>query len=71
MNSEALLQQLRDENARLREENTALRQTVAGLREELAVAEERLAELERGKKGPPHFIKPNKAKGEGDKPPRR
>jgi hypothetical protein len=71
MNSEALLQQLREENARLGEENAALRQTITGLREELAAAEERLAELERGKKGPPHFVKPNKAKRDGDKPPRR
>jgi hypothetical protein len=78
MNSEGLIQQLREENAALREENAALCQRVAAQQEQLgqlqqalAAAEERLQELEQGKKGLPSFIKPNKAKREGDKPPRR
>jgi transposase len=78
MNSEDLIQQLRDENAALREENAALRQRVVAQQEQLgqlqqglAAAEERLQELEQRKKGSPSFVKPNKAKREGDKPPRQ
>lgn len=85
MNGEELLRQLREENEALRkrngelvQESEALQQLVAGLRGQvrelqqgLTAAEERIAELERTKKEPPVFIKPNKPKGEGPKAPRR
>jgi transposase len=78
MNSEALVRQLQTEHAARCEENAALRQLVVELRDRLAqlqqalaTAEKRVAELEQAKKEPPHFIKPNKAKREGDNPPRR
>jgi len=76
---------LREQNAALMERNADLEQQNAGLREvvaqlkeqdtqlrqELAAAEERIAELEQTKKEAPGFIKPNKAKREGSKGPRR
>jgi hypothetical protein len=71
MNSDAGVQQLQVENAALRQLVAELRDRVAQLQQALAAAEERVAELEQAKKEPPHFIKPNKAKREGDKPPRR
>jgi len=46
----------------LEEEVVFLRAEVQELREELAAAQERIAELERGRKGPPSFVKANRAK---------
>jgi len=78
MNIEELIQRLRDEIEALREQKAELRQLVQALGEQvkelqgqLVAAEERIAGLEQAKKGPPSFIKPNKAKREGDKPPRQ
>jgi len=48
-----------------------LRAEVQELREELAAAQERIAELERVRKGPPSFVKANRAKDAQEKKPRR
>lgn len=69
---------LRERNAELVRQNAELRQVVAQLKEdeaqlrgELAAAGERIGELEQTKQKTPRFVKPNKAKGEGPKGPRR
>ena len=78
MSEEELIKQLREGNEALREQNAGLRQLVvelgeriAQLRGELTAAEERVAELEKARKGPPSFVKPNKPKREGAKEARR
>jgi hypothetical protein len=55
----------------LEEEVALLRTEVQELREELAAAQERIAELERGRKGPPSFVKANRSQGGQEKKPRR
>ena len=46
----------------LEEEVALLRTENQELREELSAARDRIAELERGRKGPPSFVKANRAK---------
>ena len=60
-----------EEEAVLLAENKALREEVVLLREELSAALERIAELERGRKGPPSFVKANRPKDAREKKPRR
>jgi transposase len=55
----------------LEQEVIALRAENAALRAELEAALKRIAELERGRKQPPSFAKPNKPKKAGAKAPRR
>jgi transposase len=78
MNSETLMQPLREENAALREENVALRHVVATLQERLAqlqqalgAAEQRVEELEQAKRKPPSFVKPNRPPRKTPQVPRR
>jgi transposase len=85
MDTEGLIGQLHSEIAALRMQYSSLQERYAEachlagelqgqnaqLREQLTAAEERIAELERAKKGPPSFIKPNKPKRDGPKAPRR
>ena len=52
----------------LEEEVALLRTENQELREELSAAGERIAELERGQKGPPSFVKANRAKSRQVKP---
>jgi len=52
----------------LEEEVALLRTENQELREELSAARERIAELERGQKGPPSFVKANRAKSRQVKP---
>jgi hypothetical protein len=51
-----------EEGAALLAENKALREEVELLREALSAALERIAELERGRRGPPSFVKASRAK---------
>jgi transposase len=67
-----------EENAGLRVENERLRQQVQDLlgavaehEAALKAALERIEELEKGKKGPPSWVKANRPKAEGEKEPRR
>jgi transposase len=60
-----------EEEAALRAEVEALRQEVEVLREALSAALERIAELERGRKGPPSFVKANRPRSTQEKRPRR
>ena len=53
------------------EEEAALLTENKALREELSAALERIAELERGRKGPPSFVKANRPKDAQEKKPRR
>ncbi len=53
------------------EEGAALLAENKALREALSAALERIAELERGRKGPPSFVKANRAKSRQEKRPRR
>ncbi|MEM4723930.1 MAG: IS66 family transposase [Candidatus Hadarchaeum sp.] len=62
---------LRAENEALRTENEVLRTQVGILEEELKEAQERIAELERGKKGPPLWVKANKRRDRGPRAARR
>ena len=55
----------------LEEEVVFLRAEVQELREELAAAQERIAELERGRKGPPSFVKANRPQDAQEQKPRR
>jgi transposase len=66
-----LVQALGEQVTGLRGQLATAEQQVTELREQLALSEERIVELERGKQGPPSFIKPNRPKREGAKAARR
>jgi transposase len=62
---------LRDELAHLRTEHAALAAQVAALEQQLAAALARIAELEQQRHDPPPFVKPNKAKPDEPRRPRK
>lgn len=62
---------LPDELTHLRTENAALAAQVATLEQQLAAALARIAELEQQRHDPPPFVKPNKAKPDEPKRPRK
>ena len=71
MRVEEEVTELQAENEKLQAENAELRQQVQGLAEALKAAQQRIEELEKKKKDPPSWARPNKPKGEGEKKPHR
>ena len=59
------------ENAELRRRVEDLQEALAEVEAALGASQERVQELEKGKKGRPPWVKPNKPQGEGEKKPRR